>query len=316
MAVGEVAPSHLEHAPDAEHLAHTRGRGDEAEVEDASLRRDARRRRAGPRSCRAGPSDWRSGSADDVPAEALARVDQPFVVELLERAADRDPARGEGLRELRLARQQPAARELAGRHPPAQLARDLLVADVTHLSYTCLHQVDTPAHTLTRGAAAMAVSRLPPRSSSSSRSTTASRPGSRRPGGRSGARSRWPRRSSSTTCANPERPVGSLRARPQLRRLRSRPRRAAGRARADRRAPVHERGPRRAPSCRRRCTATISSRRAVAAPADLAGRARRQRRGLRLPAHARARSTASASGSPARGSSTRSCSRTTRSRAG
>ena len=46
-----------------------------------------------------------------------------------------------------------------------------------------------------------------------------------------------------------------------------------------------------------------------------AGRARRQPRGLRVPAHACRRSTASASGSRAAGSSTRSCSRTTRSRA-
>ena len=61
MPVGEVQPPHLEHLLDAEHLAHARVRGHEAEVEDLALGRDAARRRAAPRSCRAGRA---TGAAD------------------------------------------------------------------------------------------------------------------------------------------------------------------------------------------------------------------------------------------------------------
>ena len=41
MRVGQVAAPHFEHAPHAQHLAHTNGRRDEPEVEDAAFRRDA-----------------------------------------------------------------------------------------------------------------------------------------------------------------------------------------------------------------------------------------------------------------------------------
>ncbi len=57
-------------------------------------------------------------------------------------------------------------------------------------------------------------------------------------------------------------------------------------------------------------------RRATRRRAGHAARARRERGGLRVPRRPRRTATASASGSPAPGSSTRSCSRTTRSPAG
>ena len=108
---------------------------------------------------------------------------------------------------------------------------------------------------------------------------------------------------------------GRPRTRRRLRRLPARPRRDAGRDRADGAAAVHAR---RAADGRRAVDGALR-------PPDPgahrrrrrhAGRDRHEPRGLRVPAHGVARSTASASGSRAAGSSTRSCSRTTRSPAG
>ena len=104
-------------------------------------------------------------------------------------------------------------------------------------------------------------------------------------------------------------------ARRRLRRLPARPRRDAGRDRADGAVAVH---------AREDAVGRGSDHRALRSPDPgarrcrrrHAGRARHQPRGLRLPPSRSRRSTASGSGSRAAGSSTRSCSRTTRSRAG
>ena len=100
-----------------------------------------------------------------------------------------------------------------------------------------------------------------------------------------------------------------------LRRLPPRPRRDAGRDRADGAAAVHagQAADRRGADHRALRPPDPGPRRRGHRPQD---RARHELRGLRVPALGRARSTASASGSRAPGSSTRSCSSSTRSRAG
>ena len=76
-----------------------------------------------------------------------------------------------------------------------------------------------------------------------------------------------------------------LDARRRLRRLPARPRRDAGRHRADGAAPVHARRAAARSRCRRtvHCDHLIQAR--VGADIDLADRARRELRGLRVPAH-------------------------------
>ena len=163
--------------------------------------------------------------------------------------------------QLGLARQQPAAREFAGGNLPAELAGDLLVADVTHLSYTCLHQVETPAGRGLHDGRHRIHSRR------------ARRARVRPPSGACAALARE-RFGRPVTLAEkilvnhlrdplrPTSPLESHRTGPKLRRFRSRPRRPARRPRADRDAPVHQR---RAVATRKRprpCTAITSSKRA------------------------------------------------------
>ena len=305
MSVGEVAAADLEHAPHAEHLAHARGRGDEAEVEHAALRRDAGVGEL--RLDRAEPAErlpQRVGR--DEPAEALPRVDEPFLVQRFERAAHGDAARGE--RSRRAAPRSGAAARPRSRPPrsgPAGRPRSPGSGRYALVLYLSTSGRGTRP-TLTKEAADdIPFPARRPRLRAPARAGRGG-PRGRRPAAH--ARREDPRR---TTCATPA-AFADARTRPQLRRLRSRPRRAAGRARADRRAAVHERGPdaRRAaddralrpphPGARRQRTPT-SRTRSTPTPRSTSSCA------------PRARSTASASGRPAPGSSTRSCSRTTRS---
>src|SRR3546814_386620 len=133
------------------------------------------------------------------PAEALAGVDQALVAQELEGLADRDPAGRVGCGEGRLAGEEPAGRELALLHAPTQLVGDRSVADLTHLSYTCLQT------TTKQGLPAWPPPPTflpPPRPSASLTRSTDGSPTPHHPAPRpSAARSPSPRRSSSTTSA-------------------------------------------------------------------------------------------------------------------
>ena len=251
----------------------------------------------------------------DEPAEPLARVDQPFLVELLERAANRDAARGEGLRELGLARQQAAARELAGRDPPAELVGDLLVADATHLSYTCLHQVERTASTVTKGPARWP---SPPSTPVELVEQVYARLPDRVALGRAALRApahARPRRSSSTTCATPERPGSSSGAAatptsiPTASPCRTRLAQIGA-------AAVHDRRPARGRGAHDRALRSPHPGAGRGATSTSRSRSTPTREVYDFLRIGVAPSTGSASGSRARGSSTRSCSRTTRSPAG
>ena len=110
------------------------------------------------------------------PAEALAGVDQPLVAQELERLADRDPAgrRSAADSSASLGRSRPAANSPAATRR-AQVVGDRLVADLAHLSYTCMLTPDDA-----RGSrhGHRPRSPPPPPSSWSRRSTAASPSGS------------------------------------------------------------------------------------------------------------------------------------------
>ena len=101
----------------------------------------------------------------------------------------------------------------------------------------------------------------------------------------------------------------------ELRRLPPRSGGDAGRHRPDGAAPVHDRRPARRSPCRRRSTATTSSRPRSGPRSTSASPSTPTRRSTTSCARCR-RSTGSASGARAAGSSTRSCWRTTPSPAG
>ena len=186
----------------------------------------------------------------DEPPEALARVDEPLVPELLERLADRDPA---GARTPRTARPRWAADGPRANSPALDPAADglgdLVVADGAHLSQTCLYcrgpQVEgpqaAPPPTIPQGGAPMAVTASTPDRARRRRVRPARRARRASAASASAGRSPSPRRSSSTTSRDPQ--GRQPRAGPQLHRLRPRPRRHAGRHRADGAAAVHDRRP-------------------------------------------------------------------------
>src|SRR5690606_22305643 len=68
----------------------------------------------------------------DEPAEALPGVDQPLVAQQLERLADGHPADAVRCRQLALAGQERAGRQLPPVDAAPQLLRDGAVADLTH----------------------------------------------------------------------------------------------------------------------------------------------------------------------------------------
>ena len=308
LAVGQVEPPHLEHRRHAEELADPRRRRHEAEVEDAPLGAHAGLGQlpldgAEPAERLAQRVDRRE------PAEALAGVHQPLVAQQLERLADRDPAGLVRCGQLGLARQRPAGRELARLHPPSQLVGDRPVADLAHLSYTCMQR------TTTQGVPAM------PTGATVSASTPielVQEVYARLPERVALGRDRLGRglTLAEKILVNHLRDASQEhRARAHLQRLRPRPRRHAGRHRPDGAAAVHDRRPRRGWRCRPPCTATTSSRPRPAPTSTSSSRSTPTARSTSSSARCR-RSTASASGSRAAGSSTRSCSRTTRSPAG
>ena len=117
------------------------------------------------------PSDWRSGSADTNQPRPWRESIRPssWSSSSARRTVTRLAAKVSASC-ASLGRSRPPANSPAAMRPP-ELGRDLLVADATHLSYTCLHQVEIQARdTITRGAPPWPPP-LPPPSSSSSRST-------------------------------------------------------------------------------------------------------------------------------------------------
>jgi aconitate hydratase len=139
-AVDEVQPAHLQHPVDPEDPTHAGARRHEPEVEHLP-RRDAARvgelRLDRPQP----PEGLVDGRGGHEPPEPLPGVHEALAPQLLERAADRHPARRVGSGELRFAGQEPARWELAAAHPVAQVVGDLLVLRLHHLYGTCLRQV-------------------------------------------------------------------------------------------------------------------------------------------------------------------------------
>src|SRR5436190_7346249 len=156
LTVGEVEPPHLEHRVDTEQLAHARRRGHEPEVEDASLRLHT-----GLRQLRLDRAEPPQGLAQRIdggePAEALAGIDQALVAQQLQRLSDRDATGLVRCGQLCLGRQGAAGRELTRLHSPSELVGDRPVADLAHLSYTCMQRTTTQGvPTMSTGATASA----------------------------------------------------------------------------------------------------------------------------------------------------------------
>jgi hypothetical protein len=126
----------LEHGGGPEHLPDAGGCGHEPEVE-IRARTDAGRSELG--LDRAEASEGLAERIDGgEPAEALASIHQALVPQELERLADGDAARLVGSRQLGFTGQVAPRGELTLADPATQVVGDRSVADLAHLSYTCI----------------------------------------------------------------------------------------------------------------------------------------------------------------------------------
>jgi diguanylate cyclase (GGDEF)-like protein len=137
LAVGQVDPAHPQGLVDPERGPHPRRRADEGEVEDLALRGSPLGLEllldggeVGERLAHRAPGDE--------PAEALARVDEALVAQVLERLADGHSGGAVGCRQLRFRRQQPSGCVLAALHPRPEVLGDVSVPDRAHLSHSCM----------------------------------------------------------------------------------------------------------------------------------------------------------------------------------
>src|SRR5688572_23704500 len=128
-AVGKVESFDSQHLVGAEHQRDARRRSAKRELEHLSFGLDAALLELTLDRAQLAQvlPQWFAG---DVPAEALASIDQAFVAEDLEGASNRDAADAELGRELALAGQH--LPDADRRDPRAQDVGDLLIADRSH----------------------------------------------------------------------------------------------------------------------------------------------------------------------------------------